>query len=66
MPEIPAGRRALEKNEHLFLGLGRKKKCPKHHWMLMQGAHGEVIACGLCGKIKPGETMPAGWTAVMP
>lgn len=66
MPDIPAGRRPIEKNEHLFL-TSRKKRCSPHLWINTQLAHsGPVVACSVCGKLKQGETLPVDWPVLVP
>lgn len=52
MAEIPARERKLAPNEHLFIGRQHKGK---HRWAVLDGK----AACGLCGKLRRGETMPA-------
>lgn len=60
---IPAGRRALVRDEVAFET--RRRKCGRRHtWLPWTIAPGEtVIACGICGHVKVGETMPVGVTA---
>jgi hypothetical protein len=66
MPEIPASRRPIERNEYLFV-TGRKKRCSPHRMTKLGGAHGDpVTACGVCGKIAKGETLPIGWPVLTP
>lgn len=65
--EIPADRRALAKNEHLFLPRPSAKKCRAHLWGRTQiGASGEVVACTVCGRLRQGETMPIRWEPIIP
>lgn len=59
--EIPAGRRKVERGEHLFV-TRRQKRCRAHVMTPMSNDRTgfvSVIACGVCGKLKQGETMPA-------
>lgn len=58
---IPAGRRELVRNEVLFHGTGRAlKHCQRHHsWIDVEIGRGEtMVACGVCGRVKRGQTAP--------
>lgn len=52
MAEAPTGERKLAPGEHIFLG---REHRGKHRWAVLDGR----VACGLCGKLRRGETMPA-------
>lgn len=66
MAELSSGRRALAKNEHLFLTSARKK-CKPHVWIKTSlGQSGEVVACSVCGRLRKGETLPSSWPVLAP
>lgn len=51
MPDLPPGERKLVKDEHLFIGRPHRGR---HRWAVM----GDKVCCGVCGKLRRGETMP--------
>jgi hypothetical protein len=61
--ELAAGRRDLVRDEVAFDT--RRRKCGRRHtWQNWTVAPGETVkACGVCGHIAVGETMPAGVAA---
>lgn len=59
MADVPVGERKLAPNEHLFLG---QPHTGKHRWAVMDGK----VTCGLCGKLRRGETMPARRPPLLP
>lgn len=60
-PPLEPGRRPLAKDERVFRYTGRNR-CGRHHtwidWLLPAG-HGSVVVCGVCGRVKRDQTMPA-------
>lgn len=65
--EVPAGRRPVERGELLFRPRASARRCRAHLWLAMGGEHGApVVGCSVCGRIRQGETMPAGREAILP
>lgn len=55
---MPPGRRAQEKGEVAFV-MRRRKRCGTHRLIAFDLGRGETVAaCGVCGKLKRGVTLP--------
>lgn len=62
MSDIPAGRRKLDRGEHLFLGRTHKGA---HRWTeTHHPVAGDVVICLRCGRLRQGETMPISWEPI--
>lgn len=58
MSKLPPGRRRPLRGETVLTS-GRKRRCGTHRLIEVALGRGEtVVACGICGKPKRGETLP--------
>lgn len=59
--QLEPGRRQLVKDEVLFHTAGHiLRRCKRNHtWLTFEIGRGEtLIACGVCGRVKLGQTPP--------
>lgn len=58
MSKLPPGRRAQVKGEVAFV-TERRRRCGTHRLIECAVGRGETVpACGVCGKLKRGATLP--------